>query len=513
MSEICCIQLTYQWADDPIKTAQFVQFGTLNGYVTFSVQIDFNGLGPQTFYMWHDASDNWTISPIIGSLVNAVADLKGNIEECPFPYSIPAWIVNPGFSQFDTESGSCGFGDCCFSVSLIDAGGSNQFSANFGSADGIFNGAPYWKWNFGGEECYFLYRAFYDLESGRCTWRLNYGKCSSLLPNLGQILWELVQSPCGCPISQQWIDLQNPDDIIVQFFATASCADPICIPMEDRHFRKYDSIQLPDTFMEPDRGFKICCDCPMKVLAGGSETWENDITSAWIKLSSPGDAAAFVLKKNGIIASYIPAVNEFPNQPNAYYATIPWADVLSSDGRGCYSLEIEYNISGIQGTLFWGQYDLMPFSTENALETARIRVKYNLRQEIEGINFTGANVQDCIRFHGFIGDRQPNMEIDNLIYQNRVVKSVVRENLDQYTISTDPLQECFILPLTDLFLLSENEMWISDYNAHNHSYRINDIPVIVEESPEIDYLDRWQRLAILTCVVGLRKKNQRTYYS
>jgi hypothetical protein len=321
----------------------------------------------------------------------------------------------------------------------------------------------------------------------------------------------LEMPECGCPIGQTWIDIQG-DFAPVSYFATAPCGDPICIPMEDRHFRKYDSIKLPDTFEEPERGFKICCDCPMLVLAGGSESWENDITSAWIKLSSPGDSASFQLKKDGILASYIPGVNEFPNEANAYYCTIPWAEVLSSDGPGCYSLEIEYNISGIQGSLYWGQYNLKPYSIENALETARIRVKYNLRQEIEGINFTGANVEDCIRFNGFIGDRQPNTEIDNLIYQNRVVKSVVRENLDQYTISTDPLMECFILPLTDLFLLSENEMWISDYNAHNHSYRINDIPVIVEESPEIDYLDRWQRRAILTCVVGLRKKNRRTYY-
>ena len=30
-------------------------------------------------------------------------------------------------------------------------------------------------------------------------------------------------------------------------------------------------------------------------------------------------------------------------------------------------------------------------------------------------------------------------------------------------------------------------MFISDYNSFNNNYRILDIPVIVEESPEIDY--------------------------
>lgn len=502
MSEICCINLTYDTGSGPI-TKDFVGEGSLNGYQTFSIDID-----GTTYYLWHDASDNWYLSLTIGSLP-AVAELKNNLETCPFPYSIPAWIVDPMFLQFDTGSGSCGFSECCFEASLIDETGSYQFGANFGTAEGIFNGAPYWQWNFGQVYCYQLVRTFYDPESNRCIWTLFYSKCDGI-PGGGNACWQLEMNPCGCPIGANWIDIQG-DFAPVQYFATAPCGAG-CIPQEDRHQRKYDSIKLPETFIEPDRGFKICCDCPMKVLAGGSKSWENDVTSAWIKLSSPGDAAAFILKKDGIIASYIPAVNSFPNEANAYYTTIPWAEVLSSDGIGCYSLEITYNISGIQGTIYWGQYNLMPYSIENALETARIRVKYNLRQEIEGINFTGANVEDCIRFNGFIGDRQPNMEIDNLIYQNRVVKSVVRENLDQYTISTDPLMECFILPLTDLFLLSENEMWISDYNAHNHSYRINDIPVIVEESPEIEYIDRFQRRAILTCVVGLKKKNRRTYY-
>ena len=85
----------------------------------------------------------------------------------------------------------------------------------------------------------------------------------------------------------------------------------------------------------------------------------------------------------------------------------------------------------------WGVYDLRTYSIQNALKTARIRVKLNLKQQIEGINFTDSNVEDSIRFFGFIGERQSNMEIDNLIYQNRVVRSVVRENLDTYEIKTD----------------------------------------------------------------------------
>lgn len=489
----------------PSGAAEYQAAGIFEGCSYFEVQID--GF---TYYIFK-VSSKWILSNVLGGA--ALRELRCDGEcECPCGND-NEWVTPPDspILPYEITSLKCGYDNCCFLVSLIDEFGSFQFQLDFSAKDGIYNCAPYWEWQSDGGLYYRIYLFSQTDELGNCIWHLEIGKPGFDAISNGDQLYELIQQPCGCPISQSWNDIQG-DVAPVSFFATGPCVDPPCIPMEDRHQRKYDSIKLPEVFMEPDRGFKICCDCPMKVLAGGSETWENDITSAWIKLSSPGDAAAFILKKDGVIASYIPAVNEFPNEANAFYATIPWADVLSSDGIGCYSLEIEYNISGIQGTLYWGQYNLMPYSIENALETARIRVKYNLRQEIEGINFTGANVEDCIRFNGFIGDRQPNTEIDNLIYQNRVVKSVVRENLDQYTISTDPLQECFILPLTDLFLLSENEMWISDYNAHNHSYRINDIPVIVEESPEIDYLDRWQRRAALTCVVGLRKKDRRTYY-
>ncbi len=91
------------------------------------------------------------------------------------------------------------------------------------------------------------------------------------------------------------------------------------------------------------------------------------------------------------------------------------------------------------------------------------------------------------------------------------MKSVIRENLNSYEIKTDPLKEEFTTKLTDLYLLSENELFISDYNAHNHSYKINDLPVIVEESPEINYFD-YARDASLTCKVGDKFKNKRTYY-
>jgi hypothetical protein len=159
----------------------------------------------------------------------------------------------------------------------------------------------------------------------------------------------------------------------------------------------------------------------------------------------------------------------------------------------------------------WGKYKLLPFTTKNALKTARIRAIFNSKQEADGIDFTGSNVESTFRFNGFIGNRQPNTQIDNIIYSNREMKRVIRENLNQYDLITDPSEECYIKPLVDTYLLSENQLFISDYNAHNHSYRYQDTPVIVESSPEITYFD-WSRMASLKCVVSDKFKNQRTFY-
>jgi hypothetical protein len=294
----------------------------------------------------------------------------------------------------------------------------------------------------------------------------------------------------------------------IESLSAAPCG---CDILQDRTFKKYDSIRLPEIFEEQDRGYFRCC-CPFDVLAGGgSETWKNDVTSAWIKLSSPSDSATAILYKNGVAAIYEPIQSAFVNEPNAFYWTIPWIDVLNSDGIGCYHLEISYNIAGIQQVFTWGIYNLKPYSIQNALKTARVRVIFDSQQEIEGINFSGSQVEDSIRFFGYIGNRQPNTEIDNLIYQNREVKKVVRENLNTYEILVDPTCDDHIKKLTDLYLLSENQLFISDYNAHNPSYRYLDTPAIVQESPEIVYYD-FSREAGLKCIVGDKFKNQRSYY-
>jgi hypothetical protein len=388
-------------------------------------------------------------------------------------------------------------------ITRVEGGEPTTECIELNAATGGFNGLDYWQFNLFGS----TFSLYFD-----GNWKINQNESLGLPPDSGILLF--TSKALGeCPENVIFTAL----GAIYTGANTSDClAPPVCVDHEDRHKREFKSIKLPKPFIEQNRGWKQdCCVCsPMLTLASltDSETWKNDVSSAWIKLSDPTDVVSFELYKNNTLTTYTPTLVAFPNESDAFYTTIQWKDVLSSDGIGCFELRVSYNISGVVGGYVWGSYNLREYSIQNALKTARIRVKFNLQQEIEGINFTNANVEDSIRFNGFIGERQPNTEIDNLIYQNREMKTVVRENLNKYTITTDPSEECLITKLSDLYLLSENEMFISDYNAHNHSYKYLDLPVIVEESPEIDYLDILQRKAKLTCVVGDRRKNKRTFY-
>lgn len=397
---------------------------------------------------------------------------------------------------------------CCLNITLQFNGDPGLTEFTLGTPSGQYNGADYWNFQISGQ----WYQIRLDIDiNGHCRWEL-WAIENDVPPPISGTLFAVFpddqyrKETCSvCPFGP-WV----PTNKEVILFRVAECG--ACAPVQERFQQFFNSIKLPEVFEEPDRGFFKCC-TPFLVLAKpGGETWENDISSAWFKASDPSDIITFSLTKNGQPTTYTPTPQDFPNEPNAKYATVEWVDVLQSDGAGCYTLTIDYNIQGLTGSIIWGVYFLKPFTIENALRTARLRVFFNLNQEIEGINFTGANVQDTFRFYGFIGRRQPNTEIDNLIYSDRTVRSVVRENLNTYEIETDPLNEDFIKRLTDLYLLSENELFISDYNAHNHSYRYNDLPAIVEEAPEIDYLDPYQRKARLTCKVGDKKKNKRTFY-
>jgi hypothetical protein len=356
---------------------------------------------------------------------------------------------------------------------------------------GTLNGYNYWSFDYYGT----TYFVWHDASS---NWYISETLGSA--PYANSI--KTNTDPCPLAESPVWTDPNF-------YTLTEPCVS--CSGNEDRTYREYKSIKLPKKCIDQNRGLPDCC-CEELVLADNSgNSFQNDKVSAWMKLSDPTDSVDFKLYKDGVLTTYTPTAVAFAQEDNAYYTTIDWIDVLTSDGIGCYELKIEYNVSGIIDVFTWGQYRLLPYTIQNALKTARLRAEFSGYHEIEGINFTGSGIESTFRFYGYIGNRQPNMEIDNIIYNNREMKRVIRENLNDYEVISDPALKCVTEPLVDLYFLSENNLYISDYNAHNHDYCIKDLPVIVSDSPEITYYE-FSRKASVRCKVADKFKNKRTYY-
>jgi hypothetical protein len=462
--------------------------GTLNGQTFF--QGTYSGFTSGLISVYWSGGNQWVIEDDIYPDGNTVATLvQDPVMDCPtgsdFVVYFSDWITINSFGVKCASNCDCGiivnltYGDDSYSAVFDATGttvnGETQYSGVF-----AFIGTVFINWN--------LAALQYEMLSGLT------------------VIATFNDNNLNCP-SGEWNEVEFGYTNV--FSQGVSCGGDC--GHEDRIKNTYKSVKLPSLFIEENRGLKSCC-CEQLVLANGStKSWENDILSAWIKLADVTDTVSFILKKEGSVANYSPAIQTFPKEPFARYTTIQWSDVLTSDGAGCYELIVSFNIAGIVANFTWGKYKLLPFTTKNALKTARIRAIFNSKQEADGIDFTGSNVESTFRFNGFIGNRQPNTQIDNIIYSNREMKRVIRENLNQYDLITDPSEECYIKPLVDTYLLSENQLFISDYNAHNHSYRYQDTPVIVESSPEITYFD-WSRMASLKCVVSDKFKNQRTFY-
>lgn len=470
-----CLNVTFQIVgEDSLQTIEANSISTYGGFNVY--EFTWNSV---TYTIWNDGSWEVTTDGVEG--VNLVTFWEST-PECPTA-SMPTWVDNGYFSTFTTAP--CTFGCTCVKVEWTTESGTNYFSAE---QQGILNGFYFYTFVYLGQ----TYTIYYSDTTS--SWLL-VAEDSTLVATL--VL------DVDCPQSTEWVT--EGDYTIV----TRGCG---CVKREDRIYREVSAIKLPEIFIEQNRGLKDCCCKHMVLASSDTESWKNDVTSAWIKLAGVGDSYAFKLYKEGQPANYTAPIYSFINEPNAYYTTIEWRDVLSSDGIGCYALVVDFEISGITGQFTWGKYDLKEYSIQNALKTARVKAIFNGYQQTDGIDFTASNVVSTHRFFGFIGNRQPNSEIDNIIYENREMKRVIRENLNDYDIVTDPSDECIIKPLIDLYLLSENQLYISDYNAHNHSYRYFDVPVIVSESPSIEYKD-FSRKAVLSCKVSDKFKTNRTYYN
>jgi len=284
--------------------------------------------------------------------------------------------------------------------------------------------------------------------------------------------------------------------------------------MDYRYKNCVDVITLPSGFEEEDRGVKGCC-TPCVVLASDtdSESWKNDILGVHVKLSQVSDSVTFIMEDcEGTILTNLGEVGVYPNDSLANGFIYDWKQILQTYGIGKYKVKVEYSVSGITGGFTWGMYELKNYSIENAAGTVRIWSEFNSYFQPLNIDFTNSNHKDSIRFNGFFGNREPKTDIVNLITKGRKVEKATRENLNTYTLSSDPVTICVTRRVLDFHLLNEDKCLVTDHNKYNHNYLLLDTPVVLEEPSEVEYLDA-DRRAKLTIKFGDRIKNQKSFYN
>lgn len=273
-------------------------------------------------------------------------------------------------------------------------------------------------------------------------------------------------------------------------------------------------VSFPKGFEEESRGLKGCCDCKELVLAHPTETegWKNDSTGVYVKKSEATDLVLITMEdENGNVVSNEGIVAIFPNDNLAFGFIYNWKEVLNAHGIGCYTIKVNFTIAGITGGYDWGLYELRQYSIYNARGTVRIKSGFNTFWQTLQIDFTNSNFIDCVRFNGFFGKRQPKTEINNLVDKGRKVIKATRENLNEYSLETDPISICISRQLLDFHLLNEDECFITDHNQSNHDYLLLDKSVVVTESSEIEYKEG-NRLASIKCTFGDRALLDKNYY-
>jgi len=274
-------------------------------------------------------------------------------------------------------------------------------------------------------------------------------------------------------------------------------------------------VNIPQGVTEEDRGSKCgtCCEDQL-VLADltSTDSHKNDFTGVYIKKAIDSDTVVFSMEDcDGVEIPNEGEEGVFPNDDLAVGYIYDWKEVLNNNGAGKYNIIVTFTIAGVAGQYTMGTYELKSFSTYTSKDSVRIYSEFNSYYQKDNIDFTDSNFKDTVRFNGFFGDREPETDINNLIDKGRKLVKVTRENLNKYTLRTDPLEIGITTQLLDKHFINEDVIKISDYNRFNHDYNIFDQEVELVDTPKMEAIESDRRSKI-TAVFGDRVMNDKSYY-
>jgi len=245
-------------------------------------------------------------------------------------------------------------------------------------------------------------------------------------------------------------------------------------------------IKLPPETIQEDRGEQRC-KVPFLVVGSLNDavSWKNDRLGISLKCDS---LTVELEKTNGQLITALGSTVNFPFDQGTKGFIIDWRQHLNS-GVGCYKVKVNYDISGVVGSYYYGAYNLQNYSANIVANTTRLYVVLNDFVESTGINYRNSGFGTTIRFKGKFGYMQPNYDSKNIILNDREVKKVRNLSKRTYELRTDFINSCFTEKIDLEHLLVANQIYITDHNATNHVQKYFDKPVILddEQSPTFEY--------------------------
>jgi hypothetical protein len=259
----------------------------------------------------------------------------------------------------------------------------------------------------------------------------------------------------------------------------------IC-PSGERSISYAVKVNLPDS-PPPNRGFSKCC-YENTVLADSSDNdpYKNDFSGVFFKRETPSSTCIFKLIDTSTLTEYFlnsdlyGIFQDFGGvQNNLTFYIVDWRKVLNLLGAGTYQIKKELDISGIPVDVFSNTFTLRPFSIDIADKTVRIDCIQDGRLIKIDTNFKGTGFKTSQRIRGFFGREEHTFEQDNIAQRNYKFVQNTLSNRSEYTFQGLQIPECITSELWN-FILMGNELFISDYNKNNHSYKYELIPVKLE---------------------------------
>lgn len=259
-----------------------------------------------------------------------------------------------------------------------------------------------------------------------------------------------------------------------------------CSEDNERTLAFASKVKLP-TPQIPNKDFKECC-YENIVLAslGDSDGYKNDYTGVYFQRQTQQDDVDFILRNVATGDEYdlndtttygiFKDFGDVSGNQNLSTYIVEWRKVLNLLGEGVYEIEKNMTVAGLNFVELTNTFQLVAFSNEVADKSVRIDCVMDGELVHLGVNFKGSEFKTSLRTKGFFGRRNPTYTQDNLVRRNYKAVQISMSQQNEYQFQTGLIPECITEDLYD-FVLFGNELFISDYNLNNHSYKLREYAV------------------------------------